>query len=89
MICIHTALVCIICNRFIISIETIQGITKKRILNNKHRLSVEKYELFHGDINPIVVGQYTVDGLEGMLLSPRSFSCNEESMSVVHNVFLA
>ena len=72
----HQALVCITCDQFIIGIETIHEITKKRILNNKHRLSVEKYELFHGELNPIVVGQYTVDGLEGMLLSPRSFSCN-------------
>ena len=75
MICIK-----LLCRSYVIDsslvLKTIHEITKKTILNNKHRISVEKYELFHGELNPIVVDQYTVDGLEGMLHSPRSFSCN-------------
>ena len=42
---------------------------------HKHRLSVEAYEAFYnGDkLNPILVEQYNVEGLPGLLLSPRSF----------------
>ena len=65
---------CVICDRFIIGTETIYQLDKQRILMSKHRLSVEAYEKhFSTKLNPILVKQYEIEGLEDLLLSPRSY----------------
>ena len=69
----HCASVCLICDRIIKGVEKVHPISKDRVLENKHRLSVECFETHFGiELNPILVRQYEVDGLEGLLLSPRS-----------------
>ena len=71
----HQASVCIICDRFIIGIEILHKLPKERILENSHRLSVETYQEFYNgeELNPILVQQYHVAGLPGLLLSPRAY----------------
>ena len=86
MICIKLLCISYVINSSLV-LKTIHEITKKTILNNKHLISVEKCELFHGELNPIVVGQYTVDGLEGMPLSPRSFSSTGEKYECCSQCF--
>jgi len=70
----HQASVCVICDRCIIGTETIHRMTKERILLNQKRLSVKTYEEFYGEeLNPILVDQYSIDDMPGILLSPRSY----------------
>ena len=40
--------VCDVCDRFIIGVEYIHSLSKQRILENQHRLSVKMYEEFYG-----------------------------------------
>ena len=69
----HQALVCVICDELIIGTEEICSVDKTRILKHKQRLSVESYnEFFGGSLDPVVVKQYEVSDLPGLLLSPRS-----------------
>jgi len=65
--------VCIICDRFIIGTEKTCKIQKNQILSHMDTLGVVAYETYYGSkLHPQLVTQYEVDGLEGMLLSPRS-----------------
>lgn len=84
----HQAPVCVICDRLIIGVEKIHPIDMDKILMHKHRLSIESYEKFYQlTMNPILAEQYRVEGLEGILLSPRSrrtgdsFECCSECFS--------
>jgi hypothetical protein len=68
--------VCVICDRVIIGVEKIEQITKQRLIDNQHRLSVEAFESFFDiELNPILKEQYQLDDndLHGMLLSPRAY----------------
>ena len=67
------ASVCVICDRFIIGVEKIHSLTKERILLNSHRISVKMYEDFYGiNMHPILIQQYEINDINGLLLSPRS-----------------
>lgn len=69
----HKASVCVICDRVILGTKPIRKLTKDRIMLNEHRLSVQMLEDFNGEeLNDILKKQYQVDGLEGILLSPRA-----------------
>ncbi len=69
----HRAIVCIICDRFIIGTETILKLTKDDILAHSGRLGVKSYEeYYHTTLKAEVKKQYQVHGLQDMLLSPRS-----------------
>ena len=69
---------CVICDRLIKEVETVQKINKARIQMHSHRLSVKTYATFYnGDtLNPTLARQYSVDGLPAHLLSPRSYQSN-------------
>ena len=70
----HRATVCIICNRFIIGTETIHKLTKEDIgAHHSGRLGIKSYkEFYQTTLKEEVKRQYQVQGLQDMLLSPRS-----------------
>ena len=69
----HRAIVCIICDCFIIGTETIHKLTKKDIGAHSERLGVKSYEEYYQTtLKAEVKRQYQVQGLTDMLLSPRS-----------------
>ena len=69
----HRAIVCIICDRFIIGTETIHKLTKQHIGAHSKRLGVKSYEEYYQTtLKAEVKRQYQVQGLQDMLLSPRS-----------------
>ena len=79
--------VCVVCDRCIIGVEKIHALTKERILLNAKRLSVETYEEFYGEmLHPILVKQYQIDDIKGILLSPRSF-CGEDTFECCSTCF--
>ena len=68
----HKAPVCIVCDHFIIGVEKICKLRPDQLLKHKHRIGVESYERHYKMKLPTeLVKQYEVEGLEGMLLSPR------------------
>src|SRR5210317_1501295 len=69
----HQATVCVVCDCLIIGEEKVHLMPKERLENNRNRLSVETYEQNFGEMHPLLIEQYQVAGLEGMLLSPRSY----------------
>ena len=67
----HRAIVCIICDRFIIGTETIHKLTKADIGKHSGRLGVKSYkEFYQTTLKDEVKRQYRVQGLQDMLLSP-------------------
>ncbi len=69
----HRATVCIICDCFIIGTETIHKLTKEDIGVHSERLGVKSYEEYYQTtLKAEVMKQYQVQGLQDMLLSPRS-----------------
>ena len=69
----HRAIVCIECDRFIIGMETIHKLTKEDIGVQSGRLGVKSYkEFYQTTLKDEVKRQYQVQGLQDMLLSPRS-----------------
>ncbi len=69
----HRAIVCIICDRFIIGTETIHKLTKEDIGAHSERLGVKSYEEYYQTtLKAKVKKEYQVQGLQDMLLSPRS-----------------
>ena len=67
----HRAIVCIICDRFIIGTETIHKLSKEDIGAHSGRLGVKSYEEFYQTtLKEEVKRQYRVQGLQDMLLSP-------------------
>ncbi len=70
---VYAAHVCVICDNFIIGTEELKKLTKKEIKVHRHRLSVEAFEEYYQiKLPPCLVKQYTVPGLQGLLLSPRA-----------------
>ena len=69
----HRAIVCIICDRFIIGTETIHKLTKEHIRAHSERLGIKSYEEYYQTtLKTEVKRQYHVQGLQDLLLSPRS-----------------
>jgi hypothetical protein len=69
----HKATVCIICDRIIIGTETTHKLTKEDIGAHSERLGVKSYEEYYQTtLKAEVKKQYQVQGLQDMLLSPRS-----------------
>jgi hypothetical protein len=69
----HRAIVCIICDCFIIGTETIHKLTKEDIGVQSGRLGVKNYEeCYQTTLKAEAKKQYQVQGLQDMLLSPRS-----------------
>jgi hypothetical protein len=69
----HRAIVCIICDWFIIGTEMIHKLTNDQISQHSNRLSVKTYKSYHEQVlKPKVRKQYqvNVDGLKDMLISP-------------------
>ena len=67
---VHEALVCVVCDRYMPSSQSLSFITMKTLQKHKHRLSVASYEAHHKVKLPdALVSQYSVPGGEGMLLS--------------------
>jgi hypothetical protein len=67
----HRAIVCIICDCFIIGSETIHKLTKEDIGAHSGRLGVKSYEEYYQTTLKVEVKkQYQVQGLQDMLLSP-------------------
>ena len=79
----HRAHVCIVCDAFIIGTESINSLKTRDLKVHRQRLGVEEYRKYYGEeaLHPDLEKQYSVKGLEGMLLSPRArqdasgFSC--------------
>ena len=73
--CRFKAIVCVICDCFIIGKEKIHKLTASQICQHSQRLSVKTYESNYGhDLKPELRKQYQIncDGLKDLLLSPRS-----------------
>ncbi len=71
--CKHRAIVCIIWDCCIIGTESIHTLTKDQISVHRKRLSVESYEEYYETtLKSEVNKKYEVNGLIGLLLSPRS-----------------
>jgi hypothetical protein len=70
----HQSIVCVICDRFIIGTETIHYLSKDRIMEHSHMISVKSYERYYGKLNDEAKHQYMIsDGhLRDLLLSPPS-----------------
>jgi hypothetical protein len=69
----HRATVCIICDCFIIGTETIHKRTKEDIGAHSERFGVKSYEEYYQTtLKAKMKKQYQVQGLQDMLLSPRS-----------------
>jgi hypothetical protein len=69
----HRALVCIVCDRFIIGMEPVFGITSEKLRKHTHRIGVASYNEYYGTtLKSELVRQYSVEGLSGLLLSPRA-----------------
>jgi hypothetical protein len=66
----HRATVCIICDCFIIGLETIHKLTKENICAHSERRGVKSYEEYYQTtLKAEVKKQYQVQGLQDMLLS--------------------
>ena len=71
----HKAIVCIICDRFIIGTEKIHKLSRNQISQHSNRLSVKTYETYYGvELKDELRKQYEVndDLLRNLLLSTRS-----------------
>ena len=71
----HQANVCIVCDELIMGVEALCWIDEEFLQSteNINRLGVARYSRHYIlELKPELVKQYTVSGLEGMLLSPRS-----------------
>ena len=71
----HKAIVCVICDRFIIGTETIHYLSTENIKIHRKRISVESYEKFYNTtLKPELRNQYLINdiALKELLLSPRS-----------------
>ena len=70
---LHQALVCVICDELIIGTEQACDLDAAQILKHRDRLSIDSYNEFFGvALDPVLVKQYEIQGLHGLLLSPRS-----------------
>ncbi len=78
---VFKARVCVVFNRFIVGTEKICKITKDQLKSHEPVLGVESYTVFHGQIHPQLIEQYKLQGLEGLLFSPRA-QCVGDSYDV-------
>jgi len=79
---VFRANICIVCDCHIIGTEKICYLTKDELLKNDHRIGLQSYNDFYtkasnGGYSELLpeselVKQYTVEGMEGLLLSRRS-----------------
>eukprot|EP00984_Skeletonema_dohrnii_P022687 scaffold11781_cov86-Skeletonema_dohrnii-CCMP3373.AAC.1 len=72
----HQVKVCVVCDRVIIGEEKVCNISAERLEENRHRISVDVnvYEEFYRKtLHPLLVEQYSVEGLDRLLLSPRAY----------------
>eukprot|EP00986_Skeletonema_menzelii_P013820 scaffold8448_cov188-Skeletonema_menzelii.AAC.1 len=71
--------VCILCDRLIIGCETVHTITSRQLLSQSSKISVRSYEDYHQvALKEELVSQYHINGLEGLLLSPRARSHSKD-----------
>lgn len=69
----HQMPVCICCDNFIIGTERVHRMAKETLKKYEPCLGVTSYEHFHNErLHPLLIKQYRVKGLRGMLLSPRA-----------------
>ena len=69
----HQMPVCICCDNFIIGTERVHRMKKETLKKYEPCLGVTSYEHFHNErLHPLLIKQYRVKGLRGMLLSPRA-----------------
>jgi hypothetical protein len=69
----HQMPVCVCCDNFIIGTERVHRIAKKTLKKYEPALGVKSYKAFHNEsLHPLLIKQYKVKGLDGMLLSPRA-----------------
>ena len=71
----HQMPVCICCDNFIIGTERVHRIAKQTLKKYEPALGVKSYNAFHKEnesLHPLLIRQYRVKGLDGMLLSPRA-----------------
>jgi hypothetical protein len=77
--------VCLICDRAIIGCETVHKLAKKTVLATKAKFSIEKYNSYYDiELHAELIKQYEVEGLEGLLLSPRATKTTNASTGDVH-----
>ena len=70
----HQATVCVVCDQVIIGDEKVCMITKDKLQQNHHRISVEAYQSFYGDeLHRLLIQQYSAENLQGLLLSSRAY----------------
>jgi len=70
---VHKAVVCIICDCFIMGTDSIRYLLPSVIKEHKHRIGVKSYEAYYkAKLHKELVEQYHVRNLPGLLLSPRS-----------------
>ena len=69
----HKIIACEVCNSQITGTDPVYYLDKDQILKHKNRLSVQSYNEYFGDeFDPVLAKQCGIDGLPGILLSPRS-----------------
>ena len=78
--------VCVLCDRLIIGCESVHKISREQLLSQSSRVSVKSYEDYHQVIlKEELVSQYHIDGLEGLLLSPRAKESNTTDEGVAYD----
>ena len=77
--------VCLSCDRVIIGCETTHKVDKEAVLATKSKFSIEGYNSFYDmELHAELIKQYEVEGLEGLLLSPRATKTTNASTGDVH-----
>ena len=79
----HRAIVCIICDWFIIGTETIRKLTNDQISKHSNRLSIQTYESYHGQVlKPKLRKQYQVN-IDGLKLKMCSYHLDQGNITMV------
>ena len=76
----YQANVCVVCDEIIKGVQPVFWLPESMLLSDdiSNRLSVDRYETFrHIKLKDVLVKQYELPGLKGLLLSPRS-KCNSD-----------
>ena len=85
----HQALVCVVCDEVIKGVEPFHWIDEEVLHGDdiKDRLGVERYEEHYRlELKDELIRQYSLPGLEGMLLSPRSKRSTDKNALVARSV---
>ena len=86
----HQALVCVVCDEVIKGVEPFHWIDEEVLRGDdiKDRLGVERYEEHYRlDLKDELIRQYSLPGLEGMLLSPRSKRSTDKKRTCCEECF--